>query len=106
MIGRLAITTAEAWVPACRLRPSISPAKRKRSAIFGFASIISRKRGSAFSASSTVILRSAGIILAIRSTSAYGISRTLPTSRTAPRGFHVPNVMSWATFSSPYLRWT
>ena len=47
-----------------------------------------------------------GIILAIRSTSAYGISRTLPTSRTAPRGFHVPNVMSCATFSLPYVRCT
>jgi len=102
-MGRFAITTAEAWVPACRDLPSISFAYWNSSAILGFSSISSFSRGSAFVAFSTVMFSSGGIILAIRSTSAYGISSTLPTSRTATRGFHVPNVMSWATFSLPYF---
>jgi len=103
VIGRFAITTAEAWVPACRERPSICLAYWNSSAILGFSSMSSFSFGSAFGAFSTVMFRSGGINLAIRSTSAYGISSTRPTSRTATRGFHVPKVMSCVTFSLPYF---
>ncbi len=44
-----------------------------------------------------------GIIFAIRSTSAYGISSTRPTSLIAALAAIVPNVMICATFSRPYF---
>ena len=44
--------------------------------------------------------------MATRSTSAYGMSITRPTSRTTAFAFIVPNVMICATFSRPYLRVT
>ena len=51
-------------------------------------------------------LELAGIILAIRSTSAYGIPSTRPTSRTTARAAMVPKVMIWQTLSLPYLSMT
>ena len=44
-----------------------------------------------------------GICLAMRSTSAYGMSMTRPTSRMTAFAFMVPNVMICETFSRPYF---
>ena len=48
----------------------------------------------------------AGICLAMRSTSAYGMSMARPTSRTTALAFIVPKVMICETFSRPYFRVT
>ena len=44
-----------------------------------------------------------GICLAMRSTSAYGMSMARPTSRTTALAFIVPKVMICETFSRPYF---
>ena len=62
--------------------------------------------GFSVSALSSVMSSAGGICLAIRSTSAYGMSSARPTSRTTAFAFIVPKVMICATFSRPYFRVT
>ena len=73
---------------------------------FGSFAAMSLSTGFSASALSSVMSSAGGICLAIRSTSAYGMSSARPTSRTTAFAFIVPNVMICATFSRPYLRVT
>ena len=78
----------------------------RTSLTFGSFAAMSLRTGFSASALSSVMSSAGGICLAMRSTSAYGMSSARPTSRTTAFAFIVPNVMICATFSRPYLRVT
>ena len=100
------MTTPAACTEAWRAIPSSRFATPSRSETRASFCSISRSTGFSTSAFSSVISSTAGICFATRSTSAYDMSITRPTSRTTAFAFMVPNVMICATFSRPYLRVT
>jgi len=99
--GLSEITTPAAWVEACRGSPSSTREIWINSPTSGFWSASPISLGSCFNASSRLMLRTSGTILAMASTSPSGISRARPTSRITARVFNFPKVMIWATFSPP-----
>ena len=102
-MGRGEITTPAACTEACRVSPSslldTSRSCRMRSSL----SRIWRSAGTCWMALSMVMSGSAGIILAIRSQSPYGMSSPRPASRTTAFAPMVAKVMICATLSRPYL---
>ncbi len=87
------MTMPAAWIDGWRTWPSIRWAMARSWAIFEFRSLSSRSSGTFFRPSAMVESGPNGIILATRSTSGRGTSRTRPTSRMAPRAAIVPKVM-------------
>ncbi len=98
------MTTPAAWMEAWRTWPSSFRAMAMSWAILVFFAWSSRSSGTALMAASRVASGpTAGMSLAMRSTSGSGTSRTRPTSRMAARAAIVPKVMIWLTLSWPYL---
>ncbi len=97
------ITTPAAWTPELRTMPSSLFAVSINSRIWPSFSMASRSCGESSMAWSSVMLSCVGTILAMRSTSAYGMSMARPTSLIAALAAMVPKVMIWATLSRPYF---
>ena len=101
--GLSEMTTPEAWVDACRAIPSRD--REIWSSFFSFSSPLSMRfnSGSSSMAFSSRTFGPSGTILAILSTSLYGIFSTRPTSRITALAFIVPKVMICPTLSRPYF---
>ena len=112
--GSLVMTTAAAWMPSLRLRPSRPLATSTTRLTSGSAWYMARSSVAAlnpsvyFGFSSKQYLSgvsrpitSGGMALAILSPTPYGKPSTRAASRTALRALMVPNVMIWATWSRP-----
>ena len=95
-------TTPAAWVEAWRASPSRRRETSMRRATRASEPMRTLSSGSRTRALSMVILSSSGMSLAMRSVSPKVMPRARPTSRTTALAFMVPNVVIWATASSPY----
>ena len=106
MIGRGAMTTPAACIPAWRESPSSRSAIRTTFATASSVSISSLRPGDSRSAFSKFTSGPSGTSLAMRSPRATGRESTRATSRTASFGLSCEKVTICATFSRPYLRVT
>ncbi len=102
-MGLSETTTPAAWVEAWRDSPSSRMETSSSLRICGSVLYSAARSGSASMAFLTVILRSSGTSLAMRSVSAKVMPRARPTSRTTAFAFIFPKVVIWATMSSPYF---
>ena len=91
--GLVPITTPAAWVEACRVSPSRRCAVSNSFAIWPSESTRERSSADCSRASGSVMPRVSGTSLAMRSTSAYGMPMTRPTSRITARACSFPKVM-------------